>query len=99
MSIDVTLKRILFFKPHLLGKADKFACSLEVLTLKRSGSRESPARSALLLVLYVSDVSFGSPVNRVWYNKVAWWQEVHGGSVLHFTSVSVHCGHKLFIAL
>ena len=99
MSIDVTLKRILFFKPHLLGKADKFACSLEVLTLKRSGSRESPARSALLLVLYVSDVAFGSPVNRVWYNKVAWRQEVHGGSVLHFTSVSVHCGHKLFIAL
>jgi len=49
----------------LFGQRDEFLCSQEVASLGRSGGRERPARSALLLVLDGSDCSLGGPVERV----------------------------------
>lgn len=48
---------------HLLRQADQSSSRLEVLTLQGSSGRESPAGTALALVLHRGDVALLPPVN------------------------------------
>ena len=84
---------------HLFRQTDEFTSRLEVLTLQRSGGRESPAATASLLVLYLGDVSLSSPVDGVGSLVVGWWHEVNCAIFLLVHLISVHHGNKLLIGL
>jgi len=57
-----------------------------MLTLQRGNSRESPARTALTLILDRGNVALSSPVNAVWDLDVGWLQELAALSALHHGS-------------